>query len=274
MSFLHQKRPSHGEVRLTAAPEVCPIDTISQPQQNTADFARSVLDFHPDELQEQVLNDPSPRLLLLCTRQWGKSTVAAAKALHFALHRAGSTTLIAAASLRQSNELLAKIRAFAFTAGIALLRDTPSGVRMPNRSRILALPQNPGTIRGFSANLVIIDEAAFTSDDLFQAIRPTLAAADGTLWLLSSAGENKGFFFQTWESKHPNWSYHKATAHDCARITPAFLRHEQLLAGDADFRREYFCEFKSRRTQFMSEELIATLFCPSAGPLIEVQYGF
>ena len=64
-----------------------PADTASEA--NAGDWARRRLEFSPDAVQEHVLTTPSRRLVMNCTRQWGKSTVTAAKAVHQALHSGG-----------------------------------------------------------------------------------------------------------------------------------------------------------------------------------------
>ena len=50
--------------------------------------------------------------LMLCGRQTGKSSTAALKALHQAVDHPGSTTVITAPSLRQSQLLYSKVRSF------------------------------------------------------------------------------------------------------------------------------------------------------------------
>jgi hypothetical protein len=51
----------------------------------------------------------------------------------------------------------------------------------------VGLPGTEATIRGFSAvSLLLVDEAARCSDELYLAIRPMLAVSDGTLWLMST----------------------------------------------------------------------------------------
>jgi len=241
---------------------------------NAAEFAESKLHFRPDPLQAEVLNAASPRLLLCCSRQWGKSTVTAAKALHFAAVRPKSTTLIASASLRQSHELLKKVVLFAETAGVRSKADTATGIRLlGNQSRILALPQNFRTIRGYAADLVVIDEAAFTPDEVFDAIGPAIAATNGHLWLLSSAYTKSGFFYRMWQERPEGWRIFKATAADCPRISFEFLEREQRLRSDAIFRREYFCEFQSGRRQFVDDGLIESAHDPSFEHF-EVKYGY
>src|SRR5581483_3345809 len=63
----------------------------------------------PDPWQEQVLRSPAERMLLLASRQAGKSSVAAALALHTALTRPRSPVLVLSPSTRQSGELFRKV---------------------------------------------------------------------------------------------------------------------------------------------------------------------
>jgi hypothetical protein len=61
---------------------------------DAAEFARKRLQFEPDERQSEVLRSTAKRGILNCTRQWGKSTVAAAKAVHRAFTQAKSLACI------------------------------------------------------------------------------------------------------------------------------------------------------------------------------------
>ena len=76
-------------------------------------FARRRLGFEPDELQAQVLHSRSKRLLLNCSRQWGKSSVCAIAALYRAWFRPGSLVVVTGPSGRQSGEFVDKVREFA-----------------------------------------------------------------------------------------------------------------------------------------------------------------
>ena len=74
-------------------------------------FVREQLGFDPDEKQQLVLRG-GRRGIVNCTRQWGKSTVTAAKAVHRAYSVAGSLTLVLTPSARQSGEFLRKAEEF------------------------------------------------------------------------------------------------------------------------------------------------------------------
>jgi hypothetical protein len=67
-------------------------------------FARERLGFAPDAQQEELLRTGSKRVLLNCTRQWGKSTVAAVRAVHRAWYSPGSMVLVVSPGLRQSGD--------------------------------------------------------------------------------------------------------------------------------------------------------------------------
>ena len=60
--------------------------------------------------------------------------------------------------------------------------DNEISIAFPNGSRIVGLPGNEATARGFSAvSLLVVDEAARVDDDLYRAIRPMVAVSSGDL---------------------------------------------------------------------------------------------
>ena len=114
------------------------------------DFTRLRLGFDPNPLQESVLRG-GRRGIVNCTRQWGKSTVAAAKAVHRAYCRPDSLILVLSPSARQSGEFVRKAEEFVSRLGIKVRGDGANeiSIAFPNRSRIVGLPHNEATLRGF-----------------------------------------------------------------------------------------------------------------------------
>lgn len=231
------------------------ISSLSTERPSLTPEVSSKLPFEPDPLQQQILDSPAKQLLLCCSRQWGKSAIIALKALQFVRNTPKARVLIASASLRQATALLDYIADFSTEP-----KRRGDRLEFPNGARITALPQSPKTTRGFSAHLLIIDEAAFVTDELFESLTPTLASTNGHLWLLSSAGDQRGFFYQIYSNQSPDWQFFTATADDCPRITQAFLARERVLRGEERFRREYFCEFQHGRLQFTSREVVTACF--------------
>ena len=86
------------------------------------EFTRQRLGFDPNPLQESVLRG-GRRGILNCTRQWGKSTVAAAKAVHRAYCRPDSLILVLSPGARQSGEFVRKAEEFVSRLGIKVRGD-------------------------------------------------------------------------------------------------------------------------------------------------------
>jgi hypothetical protein len=233
-------------------------------------FAASI-DFPIDPVQASILDSSARDLILCCTRQWGKSTICAIKALHFALQNPQTTTLIAAPGLRQSSEFLDKAARFLAKLRIPRRSDkvNPRSLLLPNGSRLVALPANAETIRGFSPSLLLIDEAAFVPDSLIHALLPSLAATGGALWLLSTPNGQSGFFYEVWHNtaNHQAWTRFKVTAAECPRISREFLDNQRLLLGEQVFMAEYHCEFTPGRGQFFTREMFDNCLDGSVLPL-------
>src|SRR5213593_2022543 len=85
-------------------------------------FVLEELQFKPDATQELVLRG-GRRGIVNCTRQWGKSTVTAAKAVHRAWSEPASLVLVLSPSLRQSGEFLRKAEEFVGRLGIKVKSD-------------------------------------------------------------------------------------------------------------------------------------------------------
>ncbi len=235
-----------------------------------AEWVRQALGFPADTLQASVLDTQCKRGVLNCSRQWGKSTVTAAKAVHHAFHRAASLTLVVSPSARQSAEFLRKTAAFARKLGIRPKGDGDNQISLafPNQSRIVGLPATEATNRGFSAvSLLLVDEAARVSDHLYMSLRPMLAVSAGSLWLMSTPFGKQGFFYETWAHGGPEWVRIRAPATDCPRILPAFLEEERATMGERCFRQEYLCEFEDSVSGVFQRDLLDAAITPEVLPL-------
>ena len=230
---------------------------------SAADFARTRFHLTLDDHQTQILSADHHRLILNCTRQWGKSTITAAKAVHHAFTRPGSLTLIVSPGERQSREFLRKAKEFVRELHIKPRSDGDNAmsVQFPNGSRIVGLPGKQAHVRGFSAvSLLIIDEAAWVTEQQYEAVQPMLATTDGDIWMLSTPWGKRGFFWEEWTKGGPEWFKISVKATACPRIKESFLEAQRARMPEAAFRREYLCEFmETGNSVFRREDLEAAV---------------
>jgi hypothetical protein len=228
------------------------------------------LGFAPDDAQAAVLRSDSKWGILNCTRQWGKSMIGAAKAVHHAWSKPESLVLVASPSERQSMELMRKAARMLGRLGIRKRGDggMDASLLLPNGSRIVGLPGVEATARGFSAvSLLIVDEAARVDDAAYKALRPMLSTVDGDLWLLSTPWGKRGFFWEEWQYGGPDWFRLSIRATDCPRIKPRFLEKERRSLGPAWFEQEYLCGFVDNGASVFGRDLVEAAFDPHAKPL-------
>ena len=222
-----------------------------------------------DLWQEEALNT-TRNSLWNCTRQAGKSTTAAAKGLHMAIYSPGALVLLVSPSLRQSSELFRKVTDHidSLDNPPRLPEDNRLSCELENGSRIISLPGEEKTIRGYSkASLIIEDEAARVKDELYAAIRPMLAISQGQILLMSTPFGKRGHFFEAWENGGSSWSRTRVPWWDCPRISPEFIEEERRSLGDYWIRQEYECEFVQTMDQIFSYDLVMEALDDSIPPL-------
>lgn len=219
-----------------------------------------------DKWQQEVL-DHDGNITLRTGRQVGKSEVVKRKAADFALKNPGTTTMIIAASQRQSSLLFEKV-----TADIALREEqdnekyfaeqaTLTRITLTNGSKIYCLPtgRTGHFIRGFTIDLLIADEAAYIPETVWNAVVPMIAVSKklrgmGWLILLSTPFGKGGYFYNSFTDKDFK-SFH-VSSEDCKRIPKTFLKKEKERMTKAEYRQEYQGEFTDEWNQFFPTDLI------------------
>lgn len=221
----------------------------------------------PDVWQSDLLRSRSKRHLLLCSRQTGKSTTCAVLALHMAFYQPRSLALLISRSHDQSKELFKRVLQLYEHLPGAPPRTDDSKLKMElgNGSRILSLPNNESTVRGYSADLVILDEASRVDDELVAAIMPMLAVTNGRFVALTTPYGSRGWFYEAWCSG--DWERTKILATECPRITPEFLDEQRELLGEWRYRQEFLCEFVDTEEQFFSSAVIEAAMSREVAPL-------
>jgi hypothetical protein len=174
---------------------------------------------------------------------------------------------VIAPSQRQSRELFIKIMGFLerLEPAVPTEEETKLSLMLSNGSRVVTLPgDNPRTIRGYSAPALIIeDEAAFVSDETFDATVPMLAASPGgRLILLSTPYIAAGHFYSIWHGSG-DWERYELPTAKCPRVDPNWLAARKR-EDPLRYAREYECAFGSPEdalfTAAMLDAMVSTDF--------------
>ena len=233
-------------------------------------FARRLCGFEPYPYQERLLRDRSKRIVVCWGRQTGKSTTAALKAVHFAYTNPETTTLIVSPSRRQSELMFGKVRAFIHSEVSAhgvrvrlledsVVRETRGSVELTNGSLIAPIPAVEDTVRGYTAHLVVVDEAPFVRSRVIErVIMPMLSSTDGTLILLGTPWSKGHVFYRAYTNLDGVWSVHHTPSTECPHIPERFLEEQRNSIPEEDFRREYLAEFVEPASRYFTHELIAS----------------
>jgi len=230
-------------------------------------FVANVLGVTPFEYQTEFLDSDDSRKCFTSGRQVGKSRCCAWYGLHRAATTQNTLVLITAPSLRQSSNLFKQLRTEMSQAGATdatisddawgIDRDTQTIIEFENDSEIHCLPtgRNGNQIRGYTADLIIVDEAAFIDDSIFEdVLEPMTFATDGELVLASTPYGTSGYFYQAFND--PDWYSQRVASWDNPLIEDEDLERFTEGKTRAQIKREVEGRFVEDADSFLSTELI------------------
>jgi hypothetical protein len=131
--------------------------------------------------------------------------------------------------------------------------DAQTMIELENGSRIISLPARSQATVGYTADLLILDEAKIIPDDLYRSVRPMLATTGGRMIALSTPLGQRGWFYEACKQcedarlrgEPETYKLFKRTCWDCPRLDREFVEQERKLIGEHWFRQEYECVFLS-----------------------------
>ena len=190
------------------------------------DFARDCMGFYPDSRQEELLRQTERRVVVKAARMWGKSTVGVVKVLHAAWQRPKGRVVMVCATRAECARMKQWLERERNRLGIAGRVEVVTGSGM----------------KFGRVDVAVIDDAARVKDEVYDALRPAVAAARGELWLLSTPGKKEGFFFEAWAGD--KWTKVHGGADEAPHMAAEFLAGEEEELGAVRYGSEYLCEFE------------------------------
>ncbi|MEJ7785507.1 MAG: terminase family protein [Solirubrobacteraceae bacterium] len=213
--------------------------------------------------------------VIVAHRQAGKSRSLAVYAAWCAFRRRDQTVLLVSASEAASRELLRKVRAVIahpLLAG-AVVDEAASRVALSNGSRIIAVAASSPAIRGLSVDVLILDEAAFLSEDVMvAAVGTTAARPDARVVMASTPWTASGVFYEhamAGDSEHQGVFWLRLE--DSPWVTPGFMEQMTRTLSPDRLAAEYFNQFGGSGANFLGSRLVlrsrVDVLLPEWGPI-------
>lgn len=230
------------------------------------------------------------------TRQGGKSFSSTLEVVLDCQKRKTMWVLLSAGE-RQSKELMAKAALHAKAQNM-VIQEVESDYRakdgttykmleivFPNGSRIVGLPANPDTARGWSAN-ILLDEFALHKDarEIWRAMFPTVTRGYRVIVVSTFKGKSNKFYelfygaptLQRYDGQQHEyvgerggWSKHLVDIHDAVAMglelrdeegQPCEPEDLRLALNDEDaWDEEYLCNASDEASAFLTHELISSV---------------
>jgi len=207
------------------------------------------------------------------SRQTGKSFTKSLRRLIRGLQRRRNQILLSAGE-RQSQELMLKVRQHcralnlaASAVGSNLLQGASFrhlAVELPGGVRIIGLPANPQTIRGFTGD-VFLDEFAMHRDDraIWAGVFPAILRNEGELDVASTPKGRDNLFAELRDNpmfEHSTVTLAEAVA---AGLDVDIEAIRSSMNDEELFRQEFGCEFLDEASALLTYEQIARVEDPS-----------
>ena len=192
--------------------------------------------------------------IITTARQAGKSTTTCAFILWYIIFHQDKTVALLANKGDTAREILGRIQ----LAYQHLPKWLQQGVKewnkgsfeLENNSRVIAAATSTDAIRGYSINLLFIDEAAFIEnwDEFFTSVYPTISSGNESKIILVSTPNGLNHFYSIWLNaveQRNQYQYIKVNWKDVPRRDEQW-RQDTLAAMNFDtekFEQEYNCEF-------------------------------
>jgi hypothetical protein len=161
--------------------------------------------------KEMIQSMADNRFSIIATaRQAGKSTTTCGFILWYIIFHSEKTVALLANKGETAREILGRVQ----LAYEHLPRWLQQGVKewnkgsfeLENNSRVIAAATSASAIRGYSINLLFIDEAAFIEnwDEFFTSVYPTISSGQESKIVLVSTPNGLNHFYAIWQNANQN----------------------------------------------------------------------
>lgn len=234
------------------------------------DLDKGLVLFDMWDFQERMINtfNENRFVINLLPRQMGKTITVAAYLLHYAIFNKHKSIGILANKAATSREILSRIQRMLenlpFFLQPGVVEYNKGNVEFGNGSTLMAAATSSDSIRGFSFNVVYLDEFAFVenADTFYTSTYPVISSGENTKVLITSTPNGMNLFYKLWEDARMgrndfvpvkvHWSENPKRDEKWKETT---LRN----IGKKQFAQEYECAFHGSSGTLISGECLAAM---------------
>ncbi len=211
---------------------------------------RGLQPFHLRGYQRNLIETYHNNLktILLSARQSGKTITTVSYILWYICFNTDKTAVILANKAATAREILSKLIGmleelpFFLQPGVKVLNK--GSVEFGNNSRIIASSTSSSSIRGFSVNLLYLDEFAFVQNavEFFRSSYPTITAGKTSKIIISSTFNGLNLFYSLWtEAKRGENGFHPFEVNwwEVPGRDENWKREQVSILGEEGFAQEY-----------------------------------
>lgn len=204
----------------------------------------------------------------LLPRQMGKTITVAAFILHYAIFNSQKSVGILANKGATAREILSRVKRMIENLPFFLqpgVKEYNKGtVEFGNGSSVMAAGTSNDAIRGFSFNVVYLDEFAFVdnADEFFTSTYPVISSGKDTKVIITSTPNGMNLFYKLWtEANSKRNKFIPIKVHWSENPNRDEKWKEETLAniGQRQFDQEYGCKFYGSSGTLISGEKLSCL---------------
>lgn len=221
------------------------------------------------EFADAILSKQN-KVIGLCARQMGKSTIMAAIMCHYIIFNDNKTCAILANKAATAREILSRVQ-LAYEhlpkwLQHGVIEWNKGSFLLENGSRVLAASTSSSAIRGFSINFLALDEFAFihpnVAEDFFASVYPTISSGKTSKLMIISTPNGMNLFYKMWMdalSGTNGFMPVKAIWSDIPSRDQKWADEQKSVLGEVKFQQECECNFIGASNTLISGNKLRTI---------------
>jgi hypothetical protein len=204
--------------------------------------------YHPHTGQKTLHESDARFRVAACGRRWGKTIAATTEMIRHAWEKPGSLSFWVAPVLSQSMIAFDLVRRGMPRGAVADIHKGDLRVGLVNGSVLqFRSAQIPENLRGFGIDFLVVDEAAFLAEELWEEVlRPALSDRQGKA-LFVGTPKGKNWFFRLFcrgmDEKQAGWQSFTFPTDNNPYIRPEEIEDARRTLPEAVFAQEYLACF-------------------------------